>query len=98
MVSTRLNNYPIIEGITGGIVYDIVNQDIMDKVITVNDEEAIAMTERLIREEGLFCGISAGANVVAAMAIGRETPNCRKIVTVLPDSYNRYLTTEHYVT
>jgi len=98
MVSAKLKNYPIIEGITDGIVYDIVQKDLLDKVLVINDEEAIAMTRRLIREEGLFCGISSGANVVAAMRIGREISNCKRIITVLPDSYYRYLTIEHYTT
>jgi cysteine synthase A len=98
MVSAKLKNYPIIEGITDGIVYDIVQKDLLDKVLVINDEEAIAMTRRLIREEGLFCGISSGANVVAAMRIGREISNCKRIITVLPDSYYRYLTSEHYTT
>ena len=98
MVSTKFKNYPIIEGITDGIVYDIVQKDLLDKVVVINDEEAIAMTRRLIREEGLFCGISSGANVAAAMRIGREISNCKRIITVLPDSYYRYLTSEHYIT
>jgi len=98
MVSAKLKNYPIIEGITDGIVYDIVQKDLLDKVLVINDEEAIAMTRRLIREEGLFCGISSGANVAAAMRIGREISNCKRIITVLPDSYYRYLTSEHYTT
>jgi len=98
MVSTKFKNYPIIEGITDGIVYDIVKKNLLDKVVVINDEEAIAMTTRLIREEGLFCGISSGANVVAAMRIGREISNCKGIITVLPDSYYRYLTSGHYIT
>ena len=98
MVSTKLKNYPTIKGITDGIVYDIVQKDVLDKVVAMNDEEAIAMTRRLIKEEGLFCGISSGANVAAAMRIGRQRSNCKRIITVLPDSYYRYLTNEHYIT
>lgn len=98
MLYNNLKKYPLIKGITDGIVYNIVQNDLVDKAITINDEEAIFMTNRLIKEEGLFCGISSGANVAAAMAIGKEMSNCRNIVTVLPDSYNRYLNAEHYVT
>ena len=98
MVSTKLKNYPLIEGITDGIVYDIVQKELLDKAEVINDEEAISMTRRLIREEGLFCGISSGANVAAAMRIGREISNCKRIITVLPDSYYRYLSSEHYIT
>jgi len=98
MLYNKLEKYPLIKGVTDGIVFDIVQSELVNEAIAINDEDAISMTRRLIKEEGLFCGISSGANVAAAMVIGRKMPNCRNIVTVLPDSYNRYLNAEHYVT
>jgi len=98
MLSRGLSKYPLIEGITDGFVYDILHKGLADKIVTVEDSTAIQMTHRLIREEGLFAGISSGANLYAAITIGDEMPGCRNIVTILPDSYSRYLTTEHYVT
>jgi len=98
MLSSGLADYPLIEGITDGFMHAIVRDNLADRMLALEDSQAIKMTHRLIREEGLFCGISSGANVLAALMMGRETKNCQSIVTVLPDSYTRYLTAEHYVT
>lgn len=98
MLSRGLDEYPLVEGITDGFVLQILRENLADQVLTVKDEEAIDMTRRLHREEGLFCGISSGANVLAALRVGRESPGCKRIVTVLPDSYQRYMSCEHYVT
>jgi len=86
----------IIEGITGGLLLDAV--DIVDEVLVINDKEAINMTNRLMKEEGLFCGISSGANVLASLKIAKKYPELKNIVTVLPDSRDRYFTTERYTT
>jgi cysteine synthase A len=56
------------------------------------------MAHRLWREEGLFCGISGGANVLVALDLARELGAGKTVVTVLPDSGDRYLTEEHFVT
>ena len=98
MLRNKLEKYPLIKGVTDGIVYDVVKDEMVDEAMEINDKEAISMTRRLIKEEGLFCGISSGANVAVAMAMGRKNPNCKNIVTVLPDSHNRYINAEHYVT
>ena len=98
MLSSGLANYPLIEGITDGFMHQIVKDNLADRILTLEDSQAIEMTHRLIKEEGLLCGISSGANVQAALMMGREIKDCRSIVTVLPDSYTRYLTAEHYVT
>jgi cysteine synthase A len=83
--------------VAGGIISDIIEAGIVDEILQVTDEEAIAMAHRLVREEGLFCGISSGANVLAALKLAK-TIGKGNIVTVLPDSMDRYLSEEHYTT
>jgi cysteine synthase A len=85
-----------IEGIGDGFIPDIIARarDLVDEVITIKDEDAIRMTHRLIREEGLFVGISSGANVLAAMQLGKRLGKGRTIVTVLPDNAYRYFSTD----
>jgi len=84
-----------IEGIGDGFIPKILkdNMGLIDKVISVSDKEAINMTKRLIREEGLLVGISSGANVFASIKFAKES-GLKNIVTVLPDSGMRYLDTE----
>jgi cysteine synthase A len=83
--------------VAGGIISDIIEAGIVDEILQVTDEEAIAMAHRLVREEGLFCGISSGANVLAALKLAK-TIGKGNVVTVLPDSMDRYLSEEHYTT
>jgi cysteine synthase A len=85
-----------IEGIGDGFIPDIIARarDLVDEVITIKDADAIRMTHRLIKEEGLFVGISSGANVLAAMQLGKELGKGRTIVTVLPDNAYRYFSTD----
>ena len=85
-----------IEGIGDGFIPDIIARarDLIDEVITIKDEDAIRMTHRLIREEGLFVGISSGANVLAAMQLGKKLGEGKTIVTVLPDNAYRYFSTD----
>jgi len=85
-----------IEGIGDGFIPDIIARarDLVDEVITIKDEDAIRMTHRLIREEGLFVGISSGANVLAAMQLGKKLGKGRTIVTVLSDNAYRYFSTD----
>lgn len=87
---------PIIEGISGGLLLEAV--DMVDDVFVVEDKEAIDMANRLMREEGLRCGMSSGANVHIAIEIAKKFPEFKNIVSVLPDSRDRYLTTERYTT
>ncbi len=83
-----------IQGIGAGFVPDNLDRDILDEVITVSDEEAMAMARRLAREEGIFVGISAGANVVGAIRVGnRPEFRGKRIVTTLCDTGERYLST-----
>lgn len=81
-----------IQGIGADFVPPVLNQEIYDEVLTVTEAESFAWAKRLSREEGLFVGISAGANVAAAVALAQRAENAGKtIVTVLPDGGSRYL-------
>jgi len=83
-----------IEGIGDGFVPRNLDMTLVDGVVTVSYEEAVAMTKRLMREEGLFCGLSSGCNVAAAVKISERHEELGSIATVLPDSANRYFSTE----
>ena len=83
-----------IQGIGAGFAPGILNREVMDEIMSVDDEEAIDMSRRLAREEGLLVGISAGANVVAALKIAKQMGQGKRVVTVLPDTGERYLTME----
>ena len=84
-----------IQGIGAGFIPDNLNTDIYDEVITVSNEEAFKMAQKVAREEGLLVGISAGANLHAAYLVAQKPKNRGKmIVTVLCDTAERYLSTE----
>ena len=83
-----------IQGIGAGFAPGILNREVLDEIMSVGDEEAIEMSRRLAREEGLLVGISAGANVVAALKIAKQMGQGKRVVTVLPDTGERYLTME----
>ncbi|HET9014382.1 MAG TPA: cysteine synthase A [Thermomicrobiaceae bacterium] len=83
-----------IEGIGDGFVPDVLDLDSIDGVVTVTTAEAVAMARRLAREEGIFCGISSGCNVAAALKVADRHPEMRAIVTLLSDNGLRYLSTE----
>jgi cysteine synthase A len=83
-----------IQGIGAGFVPEVLDGTLVDRVITVGDDEAMEMARRLACEEGILCGISAGANVLAAVAYAREPRNAGKlVVTIIPDFGERYLQT-----
>jgi len=83
-----------IQGIGAGFVPSNLNRDAIDEIVLVSDDDAVSMTRRLLREEGLFTGISAGAAVHAATLLAaRPEHAAATIVTVLPDSGVRYLST-----
>ena len=81
-------------GIGDGIVPEILDQKIYDRIVTVTDEEALTMARRLAREEGLMCGISSGTNVVAALRMARELGEGKTVVTICPDTGERYISTK----
>jgi len=81
-----------IQGIGASFVPNVLNRDVYSEIIGVRDEDAFAMTKRLTREEGLLVGISAGANVWAALKVARELGPGKRVVTMLCDTGERYLT------
>jgi len=96
--SMTLTNLKIIPGITGGIMSEILESNIVDRFIKLKEEEAIEMHHRLIKKEGVYAGTSAGANVCVAKKIAEELGEKANVVTILPDSANRYISSTHYVT
>ena len=83
-----------IQGIGAGFVPEVLRTELLDEIVTVANDDAIAMTFRLAREEGLFVGISSGAAASAAVQIAARPKNDGKlIVVVFPDSGDRYLST-----
>jgi len=83
-----------IEGIGDGFIPDNLHIELLTGVIEVSSDEAIDMARRLAREEGIFCGISSGCNVAAALKLARRRPELRSIVTLICDNGLRYLSTE----
>ncbi len=81
-------------GIGDGIIPEILDTHIYDRISIVTDIEAMEMTRRLAREEGLMCGISSGTNVVAAVRMARELGPGKTVVTILPDTGERYISTK----
>ena len=80
-----------IQGIGASFVPGVLNREIIDRVVQVRDEDALAWSRRLAREEGLLVGISAGAAAFAACGVAAELASSDLVVTVLPDTGERYL-------
>jgi len=97
-LKSGLKDIPIIPGINDGILLDIVREQITDSIISVTDQEAINMAHRMAKQEGLFCGMSSGANVLAAIQVAKEIGRGARVVTVLPDNRYRYTSLEKYTT
>ena len=81
-------------GIGDGIIPEILDQSIYDDIYVISDEEALSMSKRLAKEEGLMCGISSGTNVAAALKLAKKLGKGKTVVTVLPDTAERYFSTE----
>ena len=83
-----------IQGIGAGFIPEVLNRDIINEIIRVNDESAILTARRLASEEGILTGISAGANLFAALQIAKRSRHNCLIIVVFPDTGERYLSTE----
>lgn len=80
-------------GIGDGVIPGILDQKIYDEIVIVTDEEAVQTARELARKEGLLCGVSSGTNVAAAMKLARKLGKGKTVVTVLPDTAERYYST-----
>ena len=81
-----------IQGIGAGFIPPVLNCDVIDEIIPVTDEDAIETARRAAREEGALIGISGGAALWAAIEVGKRPENQgKRIVTILPDSGERYI-------
>lgn len=82
-----------IQGWTPDFVPGVLDKSVPDQIVQVSDEEAIATVQRLAREEGIFCGISAGGTMAAAFRVAEQAPADSTFVVMLPDTGERYLST-----
>ncbi|HLR35424.1 MAG TPA: cysteine synthase A [Tissierellales bacterium] len=82
-----------IQGIGANFIPEILDKTIIDEIIQVDEEDAYFYARNISKYEGIFCGISSGANVAAATMIAKKLGKGRKVVTVLPDTGERYLST-----
>lgn len=80
-----------LQGIGDGFIPEILEVDLIDEIVTVSDEVAIKYTKKLVKESGLMCGISSGANVAVAEMMSEKYGNEYNIITLLPDRLERYI-------
>lgn len=80
-------------GIGDGIIPDILNQNIYNEIYIVTDDEALQTAKDLAKKEGIMCGISSGTNVAAALKLAKKLGKGKTVVTVLPDTAERYFST-----
>ena len=85
-----------IQGIGAGFIPRVLNRDIIDEIVPVSDDDAFETAKLLAKEEGLMIGISSGANVYAAMVVAKRLGAGKNVVTVLPDTGERYISIEKY--
>ena len=80
-------------GIGDGLIPENLNTSLYDHVCVVSDEEALTLARRLAREEGILCGISSGSNLAAALRMAKQLGKGKRVVTILPDTGERYFST-----
>ncbi|MBQ6602837.1 MAG: cysteine synthase A [Eubacterium sp.] len=80
-------------GIGDGVIPDILNPDIYDKICIITDEEALDTSKALAKQEGIMCGISSGTNVAAALKLAKKLGKGKTVVTILADTAERYFST-----
>ena len=80
-------------GIGDGVIPEILNRNIYDDICIVTDEEAIRVSKELAAKEGIMCGISSGTNVAAALKLAKKLGEGKTVVTILPDTAERYFST-----
>jgi cysteine synthase len=85
-----------IQGIGAGFVPDILDRSFIDRVVKVTNEDAFKTSAELAKQEGILAGISAGANLWAALQVAKELGKGKRVVVVLPDTGERYLSTALY--
>lgn len=81
-------------GIGDGVIPKILHQDVYQDIVIVTDEEALATARELAGKEGLMCGITGGTNVAAALRMAKKLGKGKTVVTILPDTAERYFSTE----
>jgi cysteine synthase len=96
-IRTYMKKYSI-PGVEGWLVEELRRSGLVKKCYLVNDKNAVDMARRLVTEEGLFVGISSGANVYVAKKIAKQLGKGKRVVTILHDRRDRYYTSEHYTT
>ena len=84
-------------GIGDGLIPENLNRSIYDEVVIVSDETALHTARELARREGLMCGISSGTNVAAAIRLAEKLGEGKTVVTILPDTAERYFSTPLFV-
>jgi len=92
-LTNGMANPHLIQGIGAGFVPETLNQAAYDEILKIKGQNAIEMTKKLSKDHGIFVGISAGANVLASIEIAKKLPPNSRVVTILCDTGERYLST-----
>jgi cysteine synthase len=87
-----------IQGIGAGFVPEVLNRNVLDQIVTVSNEDAAAAAHRLAEQEGILCGISSGAILHASCIVAKELGPGKRLLAILPDTGERYLSTEWFST
>src|SRR5215475_2350923 len=85
-----------IQGIGAGFIPEVLNRSVIDRIVTVTDEEAAAAAHRLAEVEGILCGISSGAILHVGCIVAQELGHGKRVLAILPDTGDRYLSTEWF--